>query len=183
MTDGSSEGVGTWDVYGGGHRVARPHSAGPTAELWQGVSDLSPELRARLAERAALLLEWGVLDGLDADEKHDVLQRLAAGLIRTTESIGARRVLPMREVPDIVGSVVYYLRFGDRVKIGLSSDLARRLGNLPYDEILGLEHGARGLEMRRHRQFAHLRLSGEWFVAADELIDFIKRLPPLSEVA
>lgn len=60
---------------------------------------------------------------------------------------------------------VYYIRFGDRIKIGTSSSLKGRLNSLPHDEILALEPGSYAVERQRHRDFARLRIDGqrEWF--------------------
>lgn len=67
--------------------------------------------------------------------------------------------------------VVYYILFGDRVKIGYSSDLSGRLLALPYDEVLAAEPGSISLEKSRHRSFESIRLRGhaEWFRATKKL--------------
>lgn len=68
-------------------------------------------------------------------------------------------------------SLVYYLRFGDRVKIGTTSQrLQDRVTNLPHDKILGWEPGGRDVERQRHDQFRLCRIKGEWFAATDELV-------------
>lgn len=59
--------------------------------------------------------------------------------------------------------VVYYVRFGDRIKIGTSANPRGRFAQLHVDELLALERGTRLLEQRRHVQFAAHRLGGEWF--------------------
>jgi hypothetical protein len=70
--------------------------------------------------------------------------------------------------------VVYYLRFGDRIKIGTSSNPRQRLGSLRYDELLAFERGNRALEQRRHAQFADLRLARtEWFSTHPVLTEHI----------
>jgi hypothetical protein len=72
------------------------------------------------------------------------------------------------EVPDEAGTparvdVVYYIRSGDRVKIGTSANPRGRLAQLSYDELLGFELGNRLLEQKRHAQFASHRFpGGEW---------------------
>ncbi|MER7447820.1 GIY-YIG nuclease family protein [Microbacterium sp. NPDC097977] len=60
---------------------------------------------------------------------------------------------------------VYYIRFGDRIKIGTSSSIKGRLSTLPHDEILALEPGGRSLERERCREFSALRIDGQraWF--------------------
>lgn len=77
---------------------------------------------------------------------------------------------------DDLDSVVYYLRFADRIKIGFSRNLGRRLLALPHDELLVVEPGARLVEARRHRQFAEHRIVGEWFASAPKLLQHIEQL-------
>ncbi|CAN5274266.1 hypothetical protein BH11ACT3_BH11ACT3_23530 [soil metagenome] len=60
--------------------------------------------------------------------------------------------------------VVYYLRHGDRVKIGTTANPRQRFGALWHDEVLAFERGDRKLEQRRHAQFADDRIGrSEWF--------------------
>jgi hypothetical protein len=73
--------------------------------------------------------------------------------------------------------VVYYLRFGDRIKIGTSARPRSRLAQLRYDELLAFERGGRSLEQQRHREFAGQRFPGsEWFHVNDELLAHIRVL-------
>lgn len=81
------------------------------------------------------------------------------------------------ETVDDEDSVVYYIQFGDRVKIGFSRNLRDRLSALPYDRLIGTEPGGRQVEARRHRQFAEHRISGEWFHAASEIVELAESLP------
>ena len=65
---------------------------------------------------------------------------------------------------------VYYATSGEGlIKIGTSLDPERRLRAIGCRTLLALEPGGHGTEKRRHRQFAHLRVKGEWFKAAPEL--------------
>jgi hypothetical protein len=60
--------------------------------------------------------------------------------------------------------VVYYLRQGDRVKIGTTANPRQRFGAIWHEEVLAFERGDRRLEQRRHEQFASDRFAGsEWF--------------------
>jgi hypothetical protein len=69
---------------------------------------------------------------------------------------------------------VYFARFGDKVKIGFTTNLRGRLDAIPHDEILGTVPGMLADEKRCHAAFAHLREQGEWFRAEPDLLAFIK---------
>ncbi len=71
---------------------------------------------------------------------------------------------------------VYYMRIGNRVKIGWTRNLPSRLATLNPEELLVVEPGNRLLEMVRHDQFADLRTHGEWFRLEQPLIDHIEEL-------
>jgi hypothetical protein len=59
---------------------------------------------------------------------------------------------------------VYYLRQGDRVKIGTTASPRQRFGAIWHEEVLAFERGDRHLERRRHERFAADRFAGsEWF--------------------
>jgi hypothetical protein len=60
--------------------------------------------------------------------------------------------------------VVYYLRHGDRVKIGTTANPRQRFAAIWHEQLLAFERGDRRLEQRRHAQFAADRFTGsEWF--------------------
>ena len=73
--------------------------------------------------------------------------------------------------------MVYFIQFGDRIKIGYTTDLAQRMTAVPHDKILALIAGTMTDERRCHEKFAHLRLTGEWFSAGPDLLKFIDKLP------
>lgn len=72
---------------------------------------------------------------------------------------------------------VYYIRFGDRVKIGTTKNLTKRLKAVPHDEVMATEPGGLYVEQRRHGQFEHLRIRTgthrEWFTLTPELAEHI----------
>lgn len=73
--------------------------------------------------------------------------------------------------------VVYYLRLGERVKIGTSGNPRQRLAAIPHDELLAFERGDRMLERRRHAQFDHDRLgTSEWFAASADILAHVDEL-------
>jgi hypothetical protein len=58
-------------------------------------------------------------------------------------------------------SIVYYIRLtGDRIKIGWTTDLNKRLVTFRARaaDVLAIEPGGRSLEAQRHRQFGHCRI-------------------------
>ena len=73
------------------------------------------------------------------------------------------------ELPPPRIDVVYYLRYGDRVKIGTTSNPRQRLAAIWHDQLLAFERGDRKLERVRHIQFADDRQGGEWFGLSDAL--------------
>lgn len=74
------------------------------------------------------------------------------------------------------GSIVYYIRSRDLIKIGTTSSPHTRFKDLLPDEILAYEPGARPEEVKRHRQFWHLRETGEYFSDAPDLREHISRI-------
>ena len=79
---------------------------------------------------------------------------------------------PPVKTPTAQPSVVYYILWADRIKIGTSFTLTTRLKSLYFDQLLAIEPGNHTLESRRHREFASLKLPNyrEWFQAAAPLI-------------
>lgn len=79
--------------------------------------------------------------------------------------------------------IVYYLRFADRIKIGTTKNLGSRLKVIPHDEVLATEPGDHELEHQRHEQFAHLRITGEWFESGPDLLAHISGLEVAAQEA
>lgn len=76
-------------------------------------------------------------------------------------------------------TIVYYLRVGDLIKIGQTSDLPSRLASYPPNAaLLATEPGERDiLEAERHAQFASTRAHRrEWFHPSAALIEHINNL-------
>jgi hypothetical protein len=75
------------------------------------------------------------------------------------------------ELPPPRVDVVYYIRFGERIKIGTTANPRQRLARLWHDDVLAFERGDRLVERRRHEQFATLRQGrSEWF-SPDSALD------------
>ncbi|WP_394436266.1 GIY-YIG nuclease family protein [Streptomyces sp. SGAir0957] len=72
---------------------------------------------------------------------------------------------------DAPGAVVYYIRRGEYVKIGTTTNLRNRMRDLMPDEVLAIEPGSYELEATLHAEFGKIRvsLSMEYFHLTDEL--------------
>lgn len=76
---------------------------------------------------------------------------------------------------------VYFVRGADKIKIGTTGSVARRLATLrcasPVElTLLHSMPGSQRVERHLHRQFADLRMHGEWFRAEEPLLSHIARL-------
>jgi hypothetical protein len=79
------------------------------------------------------------------------------------------------------------------VKIGKANDPQKRLSMLQVGcsnklAMLAMIPGNQSEEIKFHRQFGHLKIRGEWFRAAPELLEFVqtieaKKLGPFLELA
>ncbi|HEY9417862.1 MAG TPA: GIY-YIG nuclease family protein [Pseudonocardia sp.] len=73
--------------------------------------------------------------------------------------------------------IVYFLRNGERIKIGTTAHLAARITSLSLrqaDVLLALD-GGRELEAQLHRRFHEHRIGGtEWFNFSDEIKNFLR---------
>src|SRR4051794_34519810 len=71
---------------------------------------------------------------------------------------------PDAELPPPRVDIVYYLRFGERVKIGTTANPRQRFAAIRHEQALAFELGDRRLEQRRHNEFAAERAAtSEWF--------------------
>lgn len=75
-----------------------------------------------------------------------------------------------------IGDVVYYMRIGNRVKIGTTSNLGLRLKAINPEELMATEPGNTRTERSRHVQFKSLRTAGEWFKLESPLTEHIGKL-------
>jgi hypothetical protein len=74
------------------------------------------------------------------------------------------------------GQVVYYARMGNRIKIGTSANVARRMKEINPEELMAVEPGGHALEHCRHIQFEHLHTHSEWFRHEADLASHIAAL-------
>jgi hypothetical protein len=141
------------------------------------VAELDPEAPDfGLILRAVMEIERFGFDSDDPDilrraiEKGRADYRNAAEHRERLAAIAARRPTP---VPN---ELVYYVRIGNRCKIGYTSNMSKRMATINPEEVLVTEPGTLDLEHMRHREFAHLRTHGEWFRLEDPLTSHIERL-------
>lgn len=71
---------------------------------------------------------------------------------------------------------VYFIRLGDLVKIGYTSNARKRFYALQPSEVLHMEPGTMADEQRCHLAFRHLRVEGELFRPEPDLLTFIADL-------
>ena len=143
-----------------------------------------------VAEDAPLALcEWHLEIAADWAQRHDGVTDLLPDPCRLCGSrLGVRyptgwlcAVCEWRfgetvdgELPPLRVDVVYYLRYGDRVKIGTTANPRQRFAAIWHEEVLAFERGDRALEQRRHAQFAIDRFAGsEWFTLSPDLAQHI----------
>lgn len=90
--------------------------------------------------------------------------------------VGVPPAEPIRDRELLTGSVVYFVRMGDLIKIGHTANLRRRLHglSLTVKQVLATEPGGKEREAELHVQFTHLREFGEWFRAEPDLLAHIE---------
>lgn len=78
---------------------------------------------------------------------------------------------------DYPHGVVYYIQFGNRVKIGTSINWQSRIRGIPHDTVLAVEPGSYSRESERHQQFSGSRVQrSEWFEVTPELSTHLDEL-------
>ncbi|WP_241833369.1 GIY-YIG nuclease family protein [Streptomyces caatingaensis] len=135
------------------------------------LDDIIEQKRARERERlieeqrqrrAAQLAEAAARYGYD----------LAEDQVRDESPPSIRWEIPARKHP----SLVYFIRNGNRVKIGTTTDLRRRIRTLALrpEHVVLIERGGRELEREFHERFAKYRDGKtEWFRDVGALSEYI----------
>lgn len=106
---------------------------------------------------------------LEADRRKEAAIRAAREREAATQA--ALDALKPGTYGDAPGGVVYYIRRGEYVKIGTTTNIRNRMRDLMPDEILAVEPGSYDLESTLHATFAEIRLSPsmEYFRLTEEL--------------
>lgn len=100
-------------------------------------------------------------------------------MVRSMEKVHPAPKRPGLPQPNqVFDPVVYYIRVGEHIKVGYTSNLTERLRAYPPDSIvLATEPGDRDLESERHRQFRDERRMGqEWFNPSERLLAHIEQI-------
>ena len=147
----------------------------------QAVVQAGPTNAERGAAAASLLRAQTL--GFDIEDP-TVVATVVEAHKRSTEQLKLQRAAEIDAAkeahatgaPAPAESVVYYMRVGNRVKIGYSTNLASRIASVMPEEVLAVEPGGRMLEGVRHRQFADLRVTREWFRHEGALVAHIEKL-------
>lgn len=110
-------------------------------------------------------------------QEHAILIWAAVEHMRTAGTVEPK-VRPLPTASEIEGCV-YYIRIGDRVKIGHTTNPSKRLATYPpQTEILALRRGSKELEHREHVRFSEHRTDGrEWFHANERVLHMIAEIP------
>jgi hypothetical protein len=151
--------------------------------LWLKVRALTPERQAEIdeliAEAERRLAERIVAEQARASEARFQVVRAKFALheapaVETAVAQEPRidwRIPKGRHTP-----VVYFLRNGDRIKIGTTTDLRARVRRLSLrmDDLALVIPGDRAVERKMHQTFRGLRVGNtEWFRSAEPLTAFI----------
>ncbi|WP_060888669.1 hypothetical protein [Streptomyces scabiei] len=102
--------------------------------------------------------------------------QIAIKLGRLYHSAGQPTAVPQDAAEGLWHEVVYYMRFGNLIKIGTTGQLYTRVRRLKPDKLLAAEPGSYDLEAKRHREFARFRAEGEHFYPAPPLLQHIRRV-------
>lgn len=112
-------------------------------------------------------------------QHHELTAKAADAQQRDRER--ERRDARQKELADAVRGdkpgFVYYLQVGERIKIGYSTDVKKRMRAYPPgSKLLAVEGGSPQLEAQRHREFAGSLVDGrEWFRPDEILLEHIDR--------
>lgn len=160
-------------------RLTARLGAPSNGEIAKALKLASPDA-ARYALRK--LVNAGLIDVINNGVKHRRSMRLLSDADYSP-------ALPMKHRTSASVSCkswCYFIGGNDGpIKIGCSTDVAKRLRALQIGSayalaVLAVIEGNETIERRYHRQFAHLRLNGEWFRRDTVLLNEIERINALA---
>lgn len=164
-------------------RCRKPPVTSPPVPLcWEHLGELKVAAGLIVPEEAedfADLLAAARLHVMDEDvPKQFFLARMAQARARESGR-EADAVLRKIDRTERILQVVYFVRMGDLIKIGTTSNLLQRIQglSLTMGHVLATEPGGYMREQELHGRFAALREHGEWFRAEPELLAYIDAIP------
>lgn len=124
-----------------------------------------------------LTCSFAVLNYFKEQEEQPAITHAAADR-EIKRIILQQRSLAETETRRISPGWVYYILIADRIKIGYSIDVKRRLRSYPPDSpLLAMHPGTKLLESEMHAKFAGSKAAGrEWFLDTPELRQHIKEV-------
>jgi len=136
-----------------------------------------------------ILMEIRKLDSYGVEITQDIIRNVICEIQGSDQPIRGQApnepsVLPQDGSVIVQDEVVYYIRIGNRIKIGTSVNFPLRMAQLNPEEIMAIESGGYTLEHHRHRQFADIRVHGEWFAFDAKLkahMDQVRQNNPVRE--
>lgn len=174
------------------YEVLNDATPGVTACAWPDCSERMVEpLRSGPIERRIGILCWTHADAVTdavlqqralvaAHAHHDINAEYDEMRRREQEKARQRQeqeAITRKQLGGHLG-FVYYLEVGERIKVGFSADLKRRMRQYPPgSRLLAIEPGDYDVELRRHRQFVGSKTEGrEWFRPTSDLLEHIATL-------
>lgn len=118
----------------------------------------SPRYPISLCQTHALLI-WSLVDSDIAEAGRPLESQDVPAILRDSAEVGW----------------VYYVQIGDKIKVGYTSDLQKRIGQYPPDsKLLASRPGTLKDERDIHSLLTARRAAGrEWYLMCDEVIDHI----------
>lgn len=149
------------------------------SQLWHGLDREEPAF----PHIARVLAQLVALYGFDPHDPGVVEKAIKRGRLDYESDLrnAAEWASILCDNAIVSGSVVYYMRIGNRCKIGYSTSLRTRLEVIHPEELLATEPGGLAQERVRHQQFSRLHVYGEWFSYEDELVEHVEHLKGLAE--
>jgi len=96
---------------------------------------------------------------------------------RETIAYGKRPALTRASALAALGPVVYAVRVGDRIKIGYTSNLYRRLKKFGVHDVLAFRPGTFDTELEIHHRLSAYAVEGrEWYAPVPEVLAVVNEM-------
>lgn len=161
-----------------GHALTAPWSPDPDSARMEPMIDYFMERYYGLSGSHDALMELGQMVRAGVKLTQEIVDHVAKKNNIDTFKAWVDRNTPPKQTPAKPKSTswVYFIRVGDRVKIGTSVNPAQRAVSLSLrvNNVLAVMEGGRKLEKSLHVKFAEHRIEDtEWFAWCDPIATFI----------